>query len=510
MKLERKKSAIRNIQFGLLNKLVTILCPFILRTVLIHTLGSQYLGLSSLFTSVLQVLSLSELGIGSAMVFSMYQPIAEEDADRIRELVSLYRIIYHVIGAVILIGGLIVLPFLPYLINGTYPLDINIYVLYILYLLNSSESYFISAYKSTILSAHQRRDVVSWIGLVVHAILYFVQIICLLGFKNYYMYVIWLPVFTAAERIAIAVYVNRHYGEYVKRVKYSKEDLKSILLRVKDLFGHKLSQVVTNSVDTIVISSFLGLQMVTVYNNYFYLMSAVSGILDILYQAVLAGIGNSLFTENKEKNRHDFNRFTILNCWMIGWCSICFLCLYQPMMKIWMGDGLMLTFDTVILLSVYFYVWKMRQAVLLYKDAAGMWAIDKWKPYVEILVNLTANIILVQIIGINGIVISTIVSMLFVSIPWETSVFFKSVFKQGAVSYRKLVLTYMVYTLIAGAGTFWICRMVPDNGIMTFMIKLLLCMAVPNIIILVLGMGNRQHREAVAFVVSMTFIGRKK
>lgn len=136
MKLERKKNAVRNIKFGLLNKLITIICPFILRTVLIYTLGSEYLGLSSLFTSVLQVLSLSELGIGSAMVFCLYQPIAEGNIVKIRELVSLYKFIYRIIGLVILVAGCIALPFLPYFIHGGYPGDVNIYILYIMYLLN--------------------------------------------------------------------------------------------------------------------------------------------------------------------------------------------------------------------------------------------------------------------------------------------------------------------------------------------------------------------------------------
>lgn len=504
MKLERKKNAIRNIQFGLLNKMVTIICPFILRTVIIYTLGSEYLGLSSLFTSVLQVLSLSELGIGSAMVFSLYQPIAEENFHRIQALVSLYRIIYKTIGTVIFVGGLFVLPFLPHFINGTYPEDINIYVLYLLYLFNSSESYFISAYKSAILSAHQRRDVISKIGLIVHVLLYLMQIICLLGFENYYAYVIWLPVFTAVENIVTAVYVNKNYKRFIIKTEVSREDLISILIRVKDLFGHKLSQVVTNSVDTIVISSFLGLQMVTIYNNYYYIMSAVSGILDILYQAILAGIGNSLFSENIEKNEEDFNKFSILNLWMIGWCSICFLCLYQPMMKMWMGHKLMLSIDTVILLSVYFYVWKIRQTVLVYKDAAGMWDIDKWKPYTEIVVNLVFNIILVRMIGINGIVISTIISMLFVSFPWETVVFFKNFFKHSAFKYMRRILMYFGFTLIAGICTYAVCSNISDTGILTFLQKLLICIVLPNLMILILGSWNKHHRKTVRFALMLT------
>lgn len=508
MKLERKKNAVRNIKFGLLNKLITIICPFILRTVLIYTLGSEYLGLSSLFTSVLQVLSLSELGIGSAMVFSLYQPIAKGDIYKIRELASLYKFIYRIIGFVILAGGCIVLPFLPHFIHGGYPDDINIYVLYIVYLLNSSESYFIAAYKSTILSACQRRDIISNIGLIVHLFLYLLQVICLLCFRNYYVYVIWIPVFTVIENIVTAIYVNKKYPDYVIEVNYSINSLKEIIGKVKDLFGHKLSQVVTNSADTIVISSFLGLHMVTVYNNYYYLMSAVSGVLDIVYQAILAGIGNSLFSENLEKNISDFKKFAVLNSWLAGWCSICFLCLYQPMMRIWMGEKLMLSFDTVILLSIYFYVWKIRQTILTYKDAAGIWDIDRWKPYIEIMVNIILNIILVQVIGINGVVISTILSMVIVSIPWETKVFLRKLFNQRPDKYYRLCMFYTAISISAACITWMVCCLLEDSGMISFMLKIIICIMLPNIIILVLGWRKDGHAETVKFIVSLTPLKR--
>ena len=398
MKLQRRKNAFRNIEFGFLNKMVTILFPFLMRTILIKTLGSEYLGLSSLFTSILQVLSLSELGIGSAMVFELYKPIAKNDTEKICKLQNLYRVIYKIIGTVIVTIGVILLPFLNNFIEGGYPEDINIYVLYILYLFNSAASYLLFAYKSSILTAYQRRDIILNIGSIVHVLLYVIQIICLVNFKNYYAYVIWLPIFTIIENVLISIYVDKKYPEYKPIGKLDKNEIKNVFLNVKDLFGHKLSNVVTNSADTIVISSFIGLNMVTIYNNYYYLMSAISGILDIVYQGILAGIGNSIVSESKEKNKNDFYKFYFINAWIVGWCSICFVCLFQPMMKLWMGSNLMLDFSSVILLGIYFYVWKIRQTILKYKDAAGMWKIDKIKPYIEIIFNLTINIILVNII----------------------------------------------------------------------------------------------------------------
>lgn len=497
MKLERRKNSVRNIKFGFLNKIVTIFFPFIMRTVLIYTMGTEYLGLSSLFSAILQVLSLSELGIGSAMVFELYKPIAEDDKKQICKLQNLYRKIYHIIGKVILIIGICILPFLGLFIKGSYPTDINIYVLYILYLLNSSASYLLYSYKSSLLTAYQRRDVISNIGTIIHIVLYITQLICLVNFHNYYAYVIWLPIFTIIENIITAVYVKKMYPDCNPEGELEKEEIKGIFIRVRDLFGHKLSAVVTNSIDTIVISSFIGLNMVTIYNNYYYLMSAISGMLDIIYQGILAGIGNSLVSESKEKNKKDFNKFLFLNAWIVGWCTICFICLYQPMIELWMGKELMLSFDSVILLSIYFYVWKIRQTVLVYKDAAGMWNIDNKKPYVEIVVNIILNIILVNFIGINGVIISTIVSMLFVSLIWETRAFFNKYFNENTKQYYKKLLLYIFMTCLGCMSTYFVCNLINLYGIVGFILKIIVCIIFPNILLVIICRKSENFKEVV-------------
>lgn len=500
VKLERKKNSIRNIKFGFFNKIVTILFPFLMRTVIIYTMGSEYLGLSSLFTSILQVLSLSELGIGSAMVFELYKPIVENDIKKICKLQNLYKKIYFIIGIVIIIIGLCLLPFLDNFIRGSYPEDVNIYILYILYLINSSVSYLLFSYKASLLTAHQRRDIILNIGTIIHISLYLIQIFCLINFKNYYAYIIWLPIFTILENIIIAIYVKKMYPNYIPLGKLEKSEVKTIFIRVKDLFGHKLSSVVTNSVDTIVISSFLGLNMVTIYNNYYYLMSAISGVLDIIYQGILAGIGNSLISENKQKNIKDFYKFFFLNAWIVGWCTICFLCLYQPMIELWMGKDLMLSFSSVILLSLYFYIWKIRQTVLVYKDAAGMWNIDNKKPYVEIAFNLIINIILVNIIGINGVIISTILSMLLISFPWENKAFFKQCFNENTKQYYKKFSLYTIITILGCILTYFICSLVHVSGILNFIIKIIICIIVPNLIMFIVCIKSGKFKEIVNIV----------
>lgn len=500
VRLERKKNAVKNIKYGLVNKIITILCPFLLRTVLINTLGTEYLGLSSLFTAVLQVLGLSELGMGSAMVFGLYKPIAEDDEERIKSLLAVYKYIYWTIGSFILVLGIICIPFLKYLIQGELPDGLNIYVLYLLYLINTVESYFISAYKSTVLSAYQRRDVLSNIGTVLKVLLYALQIVLLFTTRNYYAYVICLPVFTALENCVIALYVNRHYRQLYDGRKGERGEIRRLFLRVRDLFGHRLESVVINTADTITLSAFLGLNTVTVYNNYYYIMSAVSGVFDIIYQGLLAGIGNSLAIEAPEKNLRDFKLFSLLNAWLTGFCSICFLCLYQPMMRIWMGPGLMLPFYMVILFSLYFYVWKIRQSVLIYKDAAGMWRADRLKPYIEILLNLVLDIFLVRYVGTAGVVIATIVSMLFIALPWEARVFMGRMFPGHFGPFMRRQLLYAALTVLLGAGTYAVCCVVRETGIVGLILKMGICITVPNGTLYLLFHNSPFFQEALRMI----------
>lgn len=192
--MNRTKNAVRNMFFGLLLKVYQALMPFIMRTVMIYSLGVSYVGMNGLFTSVLQILNIAELGISSAMIFSMYEPIAKKNDKKICELLKLYRVYYLFIGTIILILGLILLPFLPKLISGKVPEDINIYYLFLLYLVSTVLSYWLFAYRSSLLEAHQRNDIISKIQIISSTIQFAVQIILLVIFKNYYLYIIAVSV----------------------------------------------------------------------------------------------------------------------------------------------------------------------------------------------------------------------------------------------------------------------------------------------------------------------------
>lgn len=478
MRLQRTKNATRNITYGVMYRMIVILLPFIVRTVMLYIMGADYVGMNSLFTSILSFLSLAELGVGSALVYSMYKPIANDDDDTICALLDLYRKLYRYIGTIILVIGVILIPFLKYLVKSDCPADINLYILYGIYLFNTVISYWLFAYKQSLLVAFQRTDIISKRSMVIQLSMYAIQIVTLFMFRNYYAYIIWLPVSTVITNLVNSVIVDKMFPQYKCRGVVSKDLEQSIKKKISALFGTKVNSVVMHAADNIVISAFLGLTMVGKYGNYFYIMNSIIGIMTIIYDSLTAGLGNSLETESVEKNYQDFNVLSFLNAWIVMFCTTSLVVLYQPFMKIWVHEKLMFGMDMVILLGVYFYVYQIRRIVLTYKDAAGIWWEDRYRPYVMMVVNLAGNLFMVQFIGINGVVFSTIISM-YISLPWENYTVFKYIFNCNSLAYYISLLKYVVTTIICCVLT-WIVSCAMPDGIIGLILKAVCCIIIPN------------------------------
>ena len=495
MQESRSKNAKRNIFFGVLNKIIMILLPFIIRTVILYVLGSEYLGLDSLFSSILSFLSLAELGVGSALIYSMYRPIAENDTDMICALLNLYRRLYRYIGSFIFGAGILLIPFLHKLVKGDCPSDINLYILYLVYLLNTVLSYWMYGYKTSLLTAHQRSDIASLFSLILYSGLYLLQIVTLFLFRNYYWYLLWLPVSTVVTNLVLASITDRMYPEYRCRGEISREKQQDIKKKVIALFGTKANSIVLHALDNIVISAFIGLNMVGLYGNYYYIMAAIVSIITIIYSAMTAGIGNSLTVESGSKNFFDFKVLTFTNFWLVSFCTVSLLCMYQPFMKLWVGEKNMLDMLVVVLLVMYFYIYQIRKVVLTYKDAAGIWWEDRFRPFIVSAVNLVGNIIMVQIIGIYGVILSTIISMA-VSIPIENYTVFKFVFHRSAGAYYLKNMLYTVLTFFLCLVTFGICSFAPE-GVLGLLVRIGICLLVPNSIIFLLFRKTEEFRHTI-------------
>ncbi len=476
--------SIKNIVVGLVSKIIVMLLPFFVRTAIINTLGNIYVGVDSLFVSILNMLSLSELGFSSAIVYSMYKPVAENDNEKIAALLDFYKKVYRIVGSVILLGGLILLPNIEmFIAEGTeYPTDINIHIVFLVFLINTSISYFFFAYKNALLIATMRNDIHSVIEMCRSMASHLLQIAVLVIFKNYYLFVIVLPIVTLANNFAINVVVNKRYPQYLSvKSKLDKQDRKDILTRVGALIGNKLGAVVFTSVDSIVISSFLGLVILGKYTNYYSILAAVYAIESTVFSAIQSTIGNVLVTKTKERSYSIFKTIFTLNMAVSAFCTCCFLVLYQPFMELWLGKENLLGYEITVWLAIYYFVKSTRHTLFMFKEAAGMWKETFWMPYVSVVVNLILNILMVQIIGLAGVIISSIAALVFVEMPWETTVFFRKFLKMKMLPYIRKIFISVILCFAVGLSSItlgsWLVHAIP-NLVLQIVILLLMCLLI--------------------------------
>lgn len=501
MQNSRTKNAIRNMIFGFINKIVVLLFPFIIRTVLIKTLGSEYLGLNSLFTSILQMLNLAELGFSSAIVYSMYKPISEKNTITICALMNLYKKIYRIIGTIVIVIGLALLPFLNNLIKGDYPSNINIYLLYCVYLLNTGLTYFLFAYKSALLTAHQRSDVISNIQTITYIIQYVLQIFILLKLKSYYLFISIQILTTILNNLFVAHITNKKYPMYVCNGQIEKDTKNDIKKRVTGLIVQRICSTTRNSLDSIFISAFLGLNIVAIYSNYYSIMYAIIGVMSIITSSIIAGIGNSIATETEKKNYNDMNKINFIYMWLSGWCTICLACLFQPFMKLWMGEQYMFPYGVVALLCIYFYSLKMGDIRAAYSDAKGLWYENRYRAIAESIANIILNLLLVKFMGIYGIILGTLLSLLIINFGYGSQILFRHYFVKEKISdYFKYHAKYAVVTMTICIITYFICSLAKFNGLLGLIAKSIICILVPNVLYILIYARTKVFKQSLSLL----------
>lgn len=455
----------RNMKSGVVLKLVTPMTSFITRTAIIYSLGNIYLGLNGLFTSMLQVLSLAELGFGSAIVFSMYKPIAQKDTVTVNALLNLYRNIYRIVGSVILGAGLVLVPFLPKLIHGSTPEGVNITILYLIRLADTSASYFLFSYRNSLMDASQRRGKIQTIQSYSKIVLCAVQVILLILFKNYYIFCLVIPVIQVGQNIAYWILSKKTFPQYRCEGELSKETKKDILKRVTGLFMFRLSHVLRNSFDSIILSAFLGLDVLAKYQNYFLIVTTVVGISSIFTDSTLASIGNSVAMESTKKNYRDFQSFQLLFMWVVGIICVGMSCLYQPFIRFWITEKNLFPNWLMFMFVVYFFTDRMGNICFQYRQARGLWWEDRARPIVDGITNLTLNFILVQYIGIAGVMLSTIICHVVLDSLWGSSILFKNYFTEEKQSHYLLRLVlFSAVTAAACAASYLLCSFIPEAG----------------------------------------------
>lgn len=507
MKINRKRNAVNGTFFGIILRFTHILFSFVIRTVFIWTLGLEYLGLNSLFSAVIQVLNLAELGVGSALVFSMYRPIAEDDDEKICQLLNLYKFYYRIIGWVVLIIGVVLVPFLPYLIKGSVPPEINIYVIYAFHLATTVFSYWFWAYRNSLFEAHQRKDIISIISIITYLILYGLQIIVLIFLRNYYIYLCLSVIAQVVINLLTALFAKKIYPDYYPKGFPPKQERVEINRKVRDLFAVKIGSVVNNSADSVVISAFLGLELLAKYQNYYYIVFSIMAMINIFLNACTAGIGNSLVLDSAEQNKKLLYNINHISFMTINICTSCFVCLCQPFMKLWVGEKNELGFQFVILFALYLVAEGCPRTLISFKNAGGIWREDRFRPLISAGINLALNLLLTPFIGLYGIIISTILALMLVSFPWLIINVNNRLLEIDIRKYMKKFFLYFITIVFSSATSYVVssvCNM--ESSIVNLILKLFVSVVVSLIIFLTIHYRTDENR----YLINQLYLLRKK
>lgn len=477
--------------------------PFLSRTALIYVLGMEYVGLNSLVSSILQVLNLADLGIGTAIVYALYEPVEKGDLASIRALMNYYRTVYRGIGYVIAVFGLLLLPILPHLINGEPPSNVNITILYLVYLANTVISYVLFAYKQALPTSMQRVDVVSNVNTITNILLNLLQIVVLILWRSYYAYLVLIPLCTIVNNILMSRHVDRTYPDCKPDGVISVEQRASIRKHVAGLVIQRVCITTRNALDSVFLSAFIGLTVTAIYNNYFMIMGVVTSLLGVVSTAILPTVGNSIVTDTPEKNYGDMCVINYIYMLVSGWCTSCLLCLYQPFMLLWTGAENMFDMSVVVLLVLYFYALKMGDVISMYASGAGLWWEMRWRAIAESVVNVVLNCVFVLLWGVSGIVGATLISLILVNFCLATNIIFKYYFKNDKIGeYFFEQLRYFVVTAAICVVAYLVCSYVPNGGIAWFLARGGVCALVTA------GMYVIAYYSTPMFKMSMGWVWR--
>lgn len=497
----RTKNTMRNVVAGLINQGVSIILPFVNRTIILWTLGAEFTGLSGLFSSILSVLGIAELGFNTAIVYSLYRPMAEHDEHKICEIVSLFRKIYRIIGTIVLVLGIMIMPFLKYLIKGSYPNEINLYIIYFLYLLNSVISYYMFAYKECLLIADQRNDLAQNVRTIINILRYLAQFVVLLVFHNFYEYLVVAIIGTMVTNLGIQWVTLRKYP-YFKQIHEKQQVPIELIKQIKGLMTNKICDTFRNSFDSVIISSFIGLRATAIYGNYYYIYSAIYGIMLTICNAMSASVGNSIVEKNEKQNYENLLTFSALFALVLGVCTSLMACLYQPFMKLWAGDNLLLSTGDMLLFCIYFYVINMNNIRNQYISGTGIWWKLKASYIMEAVANLLLNFILGKYFGITGVLLATIITIFVFNYLQRNAVLFKSYFKNSKYMEFLVEQIYFAFiALVAIVCSYVICAKIGyNNSVLTLFVKGCLTVIVTGIILLFGLLISKRRQSVITFM----------
>ena len=482
----RKKNSLKNMIGSMTSNIITIIIGIVAQALFIKILGSEYLGLNGLFSNIITMLGIVELGIGNAIVYNLYKPIAEKDINKIKSLMLFYKKSYRLIACIVTIIGIAIIPFFSFFIEEV-NINININLVYLLFLTDVICSYLLS-YKRSILYANQKNYIINVVHIGYTFLLNISQLIILYLTKNYYLYLIIKIIMRILENLIISIIVDKNYA-FINELanKLDKETEKDIFTKVKALLFHKIGTFAVLGTDNLIISKFLGLVTVGLYSNYYLIINAIQTVFGQIISSFTASVGNMLVTENKDKCYDVFKKIRFFNYWISVFASISFLVIMDSFINIWIGKKYVLPLLVLSVLVFNLYQKLMRNSYMSFKEAAGIYYEDRFVPIIESIINIISSIVLCKFFGLAGVFMGTIISGLALWCYSYPKYVYKKLFNRNYSDYAKETLGYILLFILIASGTYYLSTLINFSNIyLEFISNVVISLVIPNLVLLLI------------------------
>ena len=476
MNKSRTTYSLINIFVSIGGYILNTLMGFICRMVFVRCLPAEYLGINGLLSNVLYMLSLAELGIGTAIVFALYKPLAEDDKDKIASLMKFYGFAYRIIGITVAIIGIVLIPFLDFIVGDTSNIKENFYVIYGFYLFNTCLTYFFS-YRSSLFVAAQRNYVQSGLSYVITTAQSIVQIGYLLIFHEYFGYLIIQTIGTIVFNIVISQWAKKDYpyivGGNIKPLK--KEEKKSLFKNIKALTVSKISEMLVNGTDNIIITYFSGLVTVGAASNYTLLSSTLASITNQLFGGLTGSVGNLNAIENEEKKYSFFKILQTANFFIYGWATMGIVFVSSDLVGLFFGENFTLDENIPLVLGLNFYLVTMQNAVSTYRSTLGLFKYGQYTLVFTAVFNLLFSFILGKVWGLFGIYIATFIARVLTNAWYIPYAVFKYGLKRSPWDYFKMFFTFTAIIIVDGVICYFICNLIDFSYFVNAILKIIVC-----------------------------------
>lgn len=482
----RTEYSARNTTVAMIARAGAIMMGFAARVVFTHTLSEDYVGINGLFTDILSVLALSELGVGTAITYALYKPISEGNIEKQKSLMKLYQSFYRIVAVIVLAAGLLVIPFMDVLIKDQ-PQVGHLTLIYMMYLTNSVVSY-LGIYKRTLIDAHQQ----SYIGVLYQTCFWglqnIFQIIVLLATRNFILYLSILIICTLLNNICISRRADKMYP-YLrdkKAERLPKDEKQGIFRNIRAMLMHKIGTVVVNNTDNLLLSALVGTVSVGKYSNYFLIIGSVKQVLEQMFQGITASVGNMGVEEGRERIRKIFETSFFMGQWIYGLTVICMYEALDLFVGLSFGSQYVFAGNVTLILCLNFYLNGMRQASLVFRDSMGLFRYDRYKSLAEAVINLVVSLILGKYLGTAGVFLGTMVSTVTTSLWVEPYMLYKHRLQAPCRFYFLKYLLYASVTFLLWYVEDIACGYMRGNPWAVCVLRVLLCFVITNLVYLVL------------------------